>query len=320
MVQPSGVRWSPSRARALALLGAAAGAALPVRSLAQSSPLIRFASSPFADSYQLPYYAAEMGFYKRAGLNIEMQSFTTAGAIAIAVAGGAADVGHVDPVAVANAYNRGVPWAFFAGGGLYSGDAPTTVLCTALNGTVRTAKQIENTSVGVVALNSISSLGVQAWLEANGADISKVKLFQLSYATMVPALNRGDISAAFIAEPFYTELKKDVRTLANAYDAISKQFFIAATFSTKSWLAQNAALAKRLAQVLDETVAWANTHRDESAVITAQGTKLALETVKSMTRVRYATLTPTLLQPVIDAGVKYKSIEKPVPATELIAR
>jgi NitT/TauT family transport system substrate-binding protein len=308
-----------SRARALAAL-AAATAALPTRVRAQAVPVIRFGSSPLGETYQLPYYAREMGFFKAAGLNVEIQDFTTAGAIATALAGNALDVATVDPVAVANAYNRGVPWAFFAGGGAYSSDSPTTVLCVALNSTVRTAKQLEDHAVGVIALSSISALGVKAWIEANGADLSKIKLFELSYPTMVPALNRGDLAAAFIAEPFYSQIKKDVRPFANAYDGIAKNFLIAATFSTKTWLAQNAATAKRLAQVLDDTVAWANTHHDESAAIVSKGTKIPIETVRVMTRTRYATLSPTLLQPVLDAGVRYKSIEKAVSAVDLIAR
>jgi ABC-type nitrate/sulfonate/bicarbonate transport system substrate-binding protein len=307
-----------SRRNAIALL-AAPLAVTPVPLRAQTN-VIRFASSPSADSYQLPYYAVELGFFRRAGLNVEMASFANAGTVATAVAGGAVDVAHADPIVVANAFNRGVPWAFFAGGGCYSTEAATTVLCAAQNGTIRTAKDLEGKAVGVVALASISALGVKSWIESNGADLSKVKFYELPYTTMVPGLNRGDLAAAFIAEPFFSQLKKDVRVLANAYDAIARTFLIAATFSTRAWLSQNAATARRITQVLDDTVKWANTHHDESAIVTAKSTGLSLDAVHAMTRVRYAELDPKLIQPVLDAALKYKGIERAVNAADIIAK
>lgn len=309
------MRSSITRARTLALLAAAA--LHPRAARAQSAGVVRFASSPSADSYQLPYYAAELGFFKRAGLTVEMQSFSNSGTVATALAAGAVDVAHADPIAVANAFNRGVPWVFFAGGGLYSSDAPTTVLCTAATSTIRAAKDLEGKAVGVVAVASISALGVKAWIESNGADLAKVKLFELPYTTMVGALNRGDIAAAFIAEPFFSQLKKDVTVFASAYDGIAKSFFICSTLSSKAWLAQNAPTARKIAQALDETAKWANTHHDETAVVCAKETGLALDAVKAMTRVRYAELDPKLLQPVLDAAYKYKSIERPVLAADL---
>ena len=310
-----------NRSRALALLASAAAfGPAPARAQATPAPVIRFGTSPFADSYLVPTYAAELGFFKNAGLNVEIAPFPSAGAVATAMAGNAVDVAHADPIVVANAFNHGVPWQFFAGGGLYSGDAPTTVLCSALGGAVRTGKDLEGKAVGVVATASISSLGVKSWIESTGGDLAAVKFFELPYASMVPALNRGDIAAAFIAEPFFSQVKSSLRIVANAYDAIAKSFFIVATFSSQAWLSQNAATARRIAQVLNDTVRWANAHHTESAAIAAKATKLSEDVVRGMTRVRYATLDPKLLQPVLDAALKYKSIDKAVNANDIVAR
>jgi ABC-type nitrate/sulfonate/bicarbonate transport system substrate-binding protein len=307
-----------SRARTLAFLGAGA-AALPRGARAQAAT-IRFGTSPFADSYLLPTYAVEMGFFKNAGLNVELSPFASAGAVGIALAGNALDVGHSDVIVVANAFNHGVPWRLFAGGGIYAGDAPTTLLCAAQTGGVQSAKDLEGKQIGVVSLQSISSLGVKSWIESSGVSLANVKFFELPYATMVPALNRGDIAAAFIAEPFLSQLRKDVRVLASAYDAIAKSFFISAIFASQPWLTDNAATARKLVQVLNDTIRWANTHHDDTAVIAANATKLPLETVRHMTRVRYAALDAKLVQPVLDAAVKYKSIDKPVVAGDIIAK
>ena len=305
-----------SRARFTALLGAAA---VPRPARAQTAT-IRFGTSPFADSYLIPNYAQEMGFYRNAGLTVELVPFSSAGAVGTALAGGAVDVGHSDVIVVANAYNHGVPWQLFAGGGIYASDAPTTLLCVAPNSAVRTAKDLEGKQVGVVSLASISSLGVKSWIESNGASLADVKFYELPFAAMVPALNRGDLAAAFIAEPFLTQVRDSVRVLARAYDAIAKQFFISAMFASQSWLGANAATARKLAQALNETIRWANTHHDETAPLAAAATKIPLDVVRRMTRVRFAVMDPKLVQPVLDAAVRYKSIDKPVNAVDIIAK
>jgi NitT/TauT family transport system substrate-binding protein len=306
-----------SRARFAALAGAAV---LAPRAARAQTATIRFGTSPFADSYLIPTYAQENGFFRNAGLTVELIPFPSAGAVGTALAGGAIDVGHSDVIVVANAYNHGVPWQLFAGGGIYSSEAPTTLLCVAPNSTVRTAKDLEGKQVGVVSLASISSLGVKSWIESNGASLADVKFFELPLAAMVPGLNRGDLSAAFIAEPFLTQVRGDIRVLARAYDAIAKQFFISAMFSSQSWLGANGPTVRKLTAALNDTIRWANTHRDDTAPMAAAATKIPVDVVRRMTRVRFAVLAPKLVQPVLDAAVRYKSIDKAVNAGDIIAK
>lgn len=306
-----------SRARFVALAGAAAVVPRPARAQAAT---IRLGTSPFADSYLIPTYAQEMGFFRNAGLSVELVPFPSAGAVGTALAGNAIDVGHSDVIVVANAYNHGVPWQLMAGGGIYASDAPTTLLCVAPNSPVRTAKDLEGKQIGVISLASISSLGVKSWIESNGAALDSVKFFELPFAAMVPGLNRGDLAAAFIAEPFLTQVRSDVRVLARAYDAIAKEFFISAMFASRAWLGGNAATARKLAGVLNDTIRWANTHHDETAPLCAAATKIPLDVVRRMTRVRYAALDSKLVQPVLDAAVRFKVIDKAVNAGDIIAK
>lgn len=309
-----------SRARLLALAAASAAGLFPRGAGAQAADALRFATAPSGESYLLPVYALESGIFEKHGLAVTIVSLGTAGAIATAVVAGAADAGVVDPILVANAHNHGVPMAFFAGGGLYRSDVPTTMLCTGLKSRLASAKELEGQSVGVISLSSISALGVKTWLAAGGADLDKIKFFEIPYSSMPAALNKGDLAAAFIGEPFLYAVKNDVRVLAHAYDAMAKTFEINGCFAKRAWLADNAALAKRLVAALDEAAGWANGHLDDSAAITAKYNALPLETARGMTRVRFAPLDPKLLQPVLDAAYRYKSIDKPVMAADIVVR
>jgi NitT/TauT family transport system substrate-binding protein len=303
-----------SRGRAAALIAAAA--AVPRRVLAQPAA-IRIGSYP-ADTYAEPYFAADGGIFTRAGLTVELTSLST---ITQAIAAGALDVGLSDPVQVAHAVNAGVGLVFFAGGGLYASDAPTTLLCAGKNSPLRGAKDLEGQTIGVQQLASLGSLAAREWLRQNGADLQKVQLVEIPFSEMTAALGRGTVAAAVLAEPFLSDARGDVRPLGKVYDAVAKSFYISGWFASRDWLAKNADAAKRLTQAAYDAGRWANTHRDESGAILAKYAKLDLARVRAMTRATFATsLDTSRMQPLLDLAYRYKQLEKPVDARDLIAR
>lgn len=306
-----------SRRSALGLLTAAP--LVPELARAQALPSIRVAAA-ISDPYAEPYYALDSGIFHRAGLDVQITTFSNAGEIIQAAAGGVVDVGLADMIQIANAANHGLPYVFFAGAGLYTSNAPTTVLCVAKNSPIKSAKDLEGGTVAVVALTSISSLSVQQWLQSRGVDVSKVKLYELPFSVMAPSLERGTVSAAFLAEPFLSSAKDQVRWLGKAYDAIAKQFFIAAWFASRDWLANNAAVAKRLQTAIYESARWANANHDASSIILSKYSKLSVDRIRAMTRTSFATsLDPALMQPVLDIATNHKLIDKAVAARALMA-
>jgi NitT/TauT family transport system substrate-binding protein len=287
---------------------------------AQVSPVIRI-SAGYSDLSIEPYLALDGGFFSRAGLTVEVSPFSNAGAIVAAVAGGSLDVGIADTVQVANAVNRGIPLTFFAGGSLYSSTVPSVALCVAKSGPVRTAKDLEQQTIAVIALKSISEASIREWLRINGADATKVKLVEMSYAEMAPALERGTVAAAFIGEPFLTTVKANVRMLGRCYDTVAPEFYVAAFFTTRSWLTNNADAVRRLASALYGVAGWANGHHNESAEILAKYSKMDLDTIRAMNRAKYATsLDVNLMQPVLDIALKYQLIDKRIAAADLVAK
>src|SRR4051794_11031305 len=93
------------RGAALALI-AVAGAAPRVAN-AQAEELIRVGNGPF-EANGAAYYAAEMGFFKRNGLNVEVTVSGSGSATLAAVIGGSLHVGGGNPLPVAQARQRGL--------------------------------------------------------------------------------------------------------------------------------------------------------------------------------------------------------------------
>lgn len=303
---------SLSRAHLLGLVAAA-----PLAAGAQTAS-IRIGAAA-TDAHAQPFYANELGYFERAGLNVTITISGRAGAAAEMVAANALDVCLADAIQVAHPVSAGVPLAFFAGAGLYSSAHPTTLLVVAADSPIRQARDFEGKTIAVIGLASIGSSAVSEWLRKNGADATRVKLVELQFANMVAALGRGVIAGALLAEPFLSASAGSIRVLAKAYDAIAESFAISTFFASRTWLTANRDAARKFATVMYDTARWANANQADSAAILAKISKLDLDRVRAMTRITYATsLDARQLQPPLDVALKYGELDHRVDAGALI--
>jgi len=173
---------------------------VPAIGVAQTLAPLRVAATA-NDTFAEAYYAQDMGFFKKAGLNVDLQTFANGASVTTAVGGNAADVGISNPVGLAGAFSHNAPFVLIAGGGMYSSKAPTTVMCVAKDSPLKTAKEFEGKTIAVSGLKDLTQLGAVAWLAQSGADTSKMQFVEIPFAEMGPALVRGTIAAAVISEP-----------------------------------------------------------------------------------------------------------------------
>jgi NitT/TauT family transport system substrate-binding protein len=306
-----------SRLGALRTIGGSLLALSPLAAGATDGPPMRVgaeASEPFME----PFYAADQGFFTAHGLNVETQQFGNGSVTMDAVLGGALDIGNTDLIPLANACNRGVDLAIVAGGGMHATESVTIALCVAKNSAIRGPKDLEGQTIGVPVLKSTPQMACIEWLRQGGADPSKVSFFEMRFAQMAPALLRGTIAAALNGEPFITDSKADTRVLAVPADWISKHYYSGIWFGKRDYLNKNAGNVRKFIDATYQTARWANGHRTDSAAILARYSKIEVDRVRGMSRVTYATsLDPRLAQPLIDFGVRYKLIDKPIAAGDL---
>lgn len=269
----------------------------------------------------MAYYAQDIGAFSRAGLNVALLQFNNGSAQAEAAAGGSLDIGIGEATELANGAIRGLPFAIIAGGSLYDTNAPTTLLVVAKNSPIKTAQDLEGKTIAVPALVALTATAVRAWIVQNGADLSKVKFVELPLSQHADAIARGTIDAAHLGEPQLTAGSALIQPIAKPYDAIGKRFLISDWFTTKDWLAHNGDAAKRFVGAVYEAQRWANSHHDESLAILAKYGKYDLDRVRGMRRSSYGTSCDArLIQPVLDAGAKYKALARQFNAADLIVK
>jgi NitT/TauT family transport system substrate-binding protein len=310
-----------TRGRVLAHAGGAALAPLAAVAPASAQDAALRIGVPASDSFAIGFFAVDEGFFRRAGFDATVMPFRGSGPVSAAVAGGALDIGLTDVIQIANATSRGIPFAAIAGGGLYSAQESNTELCVAKTSSYRNPKDLEGQTVAVITVASLMAAAVKAWLAQHGADPEKVRLVEMPPAEMVPALERGTVAAAYLAEPVLAQVRERVRSIASPYDAIGNGFLISTWFARREWLAKNPEVTRRVVAAIYEASRWANDHRDLTAPILAKYAKLDIENARGMRRARYATsLQPQMLQPVLDVAAKYKIVGRDVAATTLIAK
>jgi len=310
-----------SRARALALLAAPTAWGLIPSAVRAQEPIPLRVSTATSDSYGEEFYAQDGGFFERAGLRVTPSIFLNGAQCLTAVISGNADVGVTNPVSLVQAIGHGVPITCFAGGCFYSSSAPTTALFVSRDAPYHTAKDLEGATIALLSIKDFSLASVDQWLSANGADPARVKAIEIPGPEMSVALARGTVAAASIPEPYIAASTSPLRMLAKTFDAIAKRFYIDVWAASTAFIEKNPVAAKRFTTAIYETARWANGHHDETAVILAKYAKMEPAVIKRMTRASYATaLNPDDLQPTLDAAYKYKIIDTPVRATDVITR
>jgi NitT/TauT family transport system substrate-binding protein len=303
----------------LAIAFALVAGAGPAVSQTQMTTL-RIASTPIDVGAEV-YYAQALGMFKQAGLDVQIQSIDNGGAIAAAVAGGAADIGQSNVVSIATAYQKKLPFVVIAPAGSYSSDRPTTVLVTLANAPFKTAKDLEGKTLVTNGLLNIAQIGGDAWLDKNGADYKLVHWVELPTTATAEALINHRVDGAMLSEPSLSAALAlgNFRIMATPYDAIGKHWQIGCWFTTKDWVAAHPDAARKFVAVMQQVARWANTHQTESLKILSDASKADFP--KTMRRATYGDqLEATLFQPVIDDSAKYGAIPATFAASELFAK
>lgn len=314
------------RAGTTLTLAAFAAIIMTGTSFAQSPPLttIRI-ETPGQDSNALAYYALDMGFFRKHGIDAHIEAIRkgSGAAIAAAVTGKSADIGEGDIIAVAGARSHGIPLALLAPSYLYRSDAPVTALIVAKSSSIHSAKDLDGKTIGAPSLEGPAKVATTKWLKDNGADLSTIKFVEIPQVNMGAAVARGTVAAATTNEPSLTPALEDNRILGYPYDAIGKAVELTAWFATDEWIAKNPAVAQQFNIAMREAAVWANqpANHGRSGAILAGYTGLQPELVAKMRRCSYGEVFDLkMMQPMLDEALAQRSLSTHVDARSLMSR
>lgn len=309
--------------RRLCIALAAVLTLMPFGAGAQTPPLtsLKIGVIPIESAAEA-FYAVDMGFFKKQGLDVELSMMQNGSAIAAAVAGGSLDAGFSDTISIVSAHSRGLPFIFLAPALLNGYAAPTLAMMVSGNGPIREAKDLNGKTIGVNGINNITMIPFEAWIDRSGGDSKTIKWVEIPIPSALDAVTAGKIDGATLGEPFITfGTDKGMRAIYVDKNAIASRYMLAGFMSTKAWAAKNPVVAAKFIAAIKESAQWANINRAASAAILSKYTKVPLPVVERMKRGEYGeNLLASDVQPVIDAAAKYGVIPKSYPAPELFYR
>jgi NitT/TauT family transport system substrate-binding protein len=273
---------------------------------AQDLPVIRVAFLPFSYSAQV-LYAQDMGFFKKAGVNVDLQSIAYGAAVATAVASGAVDIGIATITTLAIAHSKNIPFIIVAPAAEYVAAAPAAGwLFVGNQTTIQKGADMNGKTVGTPGLATMGEYGVRAWVDANGGDSNTLKFVEMPFSQMAAAFATGRIDAAFVGEPFITETRKVARPLAVEMDVIGPAYIITAWFANTSWVNAHPDLAARFDSAMRDADAWAAKNPAKCIDILAQRFKLDPATISPAGLPTFpARMTPALIQSEINMTARY---------------
>ena len=300
---------------AAVVLSAGAG---PIAAVAADPIVVNVGALP-VDTSAVVFYAQDQGYFKAAGLDVHIQTMASGPVIAQAVAANAIDIGVANVATVASARLRGVTLKFIAPAAIASDATRTDLIMVGKDSPIQKAADLNGKTIGVNGLRDLQQICAMAWVDKHGGDAKTLKFVEVPFPTMGTALEQNRVDAAMPVEPFVSADRSIARSLGNVLDGVGSRYMIVGWLATDTWLTAHPDVAAKFASAIAKAAVWANGHEKESAAILVRNSKLDPATADVMARAVYGVqLDGSLIQPVIDAAVKYGIIGQTVPATDLI--
>jgi NitT/TauT family transport system substrate-binding protein len=302
-------------------LGGLAVAGFPGAALGANVRTIKAAGVP-EDSATPVLWAQQSGLFRRNGIDLQLEPARSGAAIVAGVIGGAYQIGKSSLAALVIAHTKGLPLVCIAPYGLYNAQAPVIALLVKSDATYRTGADLNGKTVAVSSLNDVYTLAAKAWVDQNGGNSSTLKLLELPVTAVAEAIAQGRVDAGGCAMPELQQALDGgrVKILAPFYNAIAPRFLVQAWFTTADYAKSNPDVVRGFARAARDGAIYANAHHQQTVDVEAKFTNIEPGVIAKMTRFTYGTtLDPRDIQPLIDVSAKYKVIQAPFDARELIA-
>ncbi len=304
-----------------AFLGAATACALssfasPAAADVTTTPLI--IGPPNGQDAAGLYYAMQKGWFQQAGLDITVTPASGATAIP-GVLGGALQVAYANTFSLCIAHQKGFPITLIAPGVAYASATAFSQLLVGGDSPIHTKKDFVGKTIAVPSLGE-SSLAVQDWLNQGGVDATSVHFVEMKPSSMPASLAAKRIDAIVVYDPFLNAAEVlGARSVGKPYDQIAVSYLDAAWFTTIPYATAHRDAIAKFAAALNRGQQYYDTHYEELIPLISDFTKLPPDTLrKLMPELIPATLSPALIQPVIEAATRYRAISNSFPAKELI--
>jgi NitT/TauT family transport system substrate-binding protein len=276
---------------------------------------------PIADVAPV-FVGQKQGFFKDEGITLKPQFAAGGAAITPAVISGDFDIGFSNTVSLLIAGSKKLPVQIIAPGvfGDASKDKTWEDLLVKKDGPVKTAKDLEGKTVAVNTLNNICGVTINASLEKQGVDISKIKYTEIPFPEMNAALEKGRVQGACVVEPFVSQGKAGaMKGIDPFYFNTAPDLTVAAYFASKEYIAKNKDVVDRFVRAMKKSLDYSQAHPEAVRAALTEYTEIPKEAAQKINLPQWKSdLTTDTIEQLSSLSKKYGYLEEEPDLNELI--
>ena len=271
----------------------------------------------------LPYFVMmEKGFDKKNGIRFEEISYPGGAAVIDAMDSNTVDVGYIGSVPVLTAAERGLipkKVVSVAANNFADPDHPGISVLAAPS--IRSWKDLKGQYIAVNAVNSLHGAAIKGRLHQEG--ISDYKLMEVPIANMGLAVAGGNVAAATMSEPFFTQslLRNDGKLLGRIIGGPPFENMEYSMIVFRGELYRNTPqIVKAFLRAHLQAVEWMGKNEKEARSILTRRLRLDQEVGKKINLLHWRSDSrsdPALLEKMQLILVNVGMLKKPIPAKQL---
>lgn len=305
---------------AVAAIGAGCGGEDEAAQPDAANVNIKVGVLPITDVAPL-YLGRQKGFFADERLEVEPR-LTPGGSLIPAVVSGELEFGWLNTTSLIAARSKGLPLRILDRGtrGGSTPEQSSADILVRSDGPIRSPSDLEGRTIGVAALQSVSTLTASAALEKQGVEISKVDYVEVPFPQAVAALESGRVDAAYVAEPFATlGLRAGHRSISRPILETAPDFIVATYFTTERLLAEQRDIVDRFARAVNRSFDYADAHPEEVREVLLTYTEIPPEVAQAMRLPDFSRYTDTsTIALTVKLAKKYGYIDREPDITELV--
>ena len=230
-------------------------------------------------------FGIEKGFFEKQKLEIDLQPTQGGAATIPALVSGDIQVGGSNVVSLLLASSKDLPIQAIAGGtnAQAAGEKDFGALLAAKGKGISKPEDLEGKTIAVNTLNNIAEVVVKAALEKEGVDPESLKLSEVPFPEMEPALAKGSVDAAFSIEPFVTQsVQKGDEVLGYSYVDTESDMQVGAYAVTNEFAGSDPEAVKAFQAAVKETADYVAGHEDEFRTFLSENADMPPELAKKI--------------------------------------
>src|SRR6266498_3982971 len=219
---------------------------------------ITLGSLPVVDAAPA-YIADKAGYFKQEGLTVKFQQAQGGAALIPSLVSGDIQIAFSNWVSLFLAKSQGIDLTLIADGDkARPGFSGVFVMP---NSPIKTPADLAGKKIAVNTLNNVGGLVISAVLQSQGVDPKSIKFVEVGFPDMGATLQRGDVDAVWVVEPFTTAVKAtlNARAIIDPFSGPTAALPVGGYAVTKQFADKNPKTVAALFRALDKAVAEAIT-------------------------------------------------------------